>query len=88
MADDDPELAALSEQLTRIAAAPHSQIARLEAAFLLLAAHREPAQLFGALGRLVHAVLPSELERRNRAGHQDRGLGLNRHDDGSGWHVH
>ena len=59
----------------------------MEAAVLVLARHLEPAQLPDALGQLIDAVLPHELERRAARGHDHLGFGLRRKDDGSGWII-
>ena len=85
LADDDPRLDALVGQLDGIAAEPVSQLARLEAAFLVLAAHVEPGLLPSGLARLVDALLPNELEKRAEDAHSDRGFHLRRKSDGSGW---
>jgi hypothetical protein len=59
----------------------------LEAAFVLLAGRLEPHALPDALRTLVDACLPNELEKRAADGHANRGFGLRRNADGSGWHV-
>ncbi len=87
LADDDPRLAALRTDLDRIAHGPAGQLARLEAGFVLLAQQLEAAQLPGALGQLVDALLPNELERRAEDGHRNRGFGVKLKEDGSGWRV-
>ena len=87
LADDDPRLDRLVRDLTDVAGRPVGQLARLEAAFVLLAQHVEPAQLAPALAMLVDARLPNELERRAEDGHRNRGFGLRRKKDGSGWRV-
>ena len=86
-AEHDPELTALTEHLQQIAATTSTGIARLEGAFLLLAAHLEPGHLRPALAQLVDAVLPVQLEDRAERAHQQRGLKLVRHADGSGWTI-
>jgi len=85
--DDDPRLTALLAEPAEIVQRPASQLARLEAGFVLLARHLEPAQLPGALGQLVDALLPNELEKRAEDGHANRGFGLRLNDDGSGYRV-
>jgi hypothetical protein len=85
--DRDAELTALTTQLTELAGSPQTAIARLEAAFLVLAAHLEPAHLRAALDRLVGALLPVQLEDRAQRAHEQRGLKLVRNTDGSGWTV-
>jgi hypothetical protein len=88
LADDDPRpgVAAGAARLgswTTLC----SQLARLEAAFVLLAEHLEPALLPDALGTLVDACLPNQLEKRAADAHANRGFGLRRNADGSGWHI-
>jgi hypothetical protein len=85
--DDDPRLSELVAELSEISCWPVSQHSRLEAGFVLLAAHVESAQLPPALARLVDALLPNELERRAEGGERARGLRLYRKDDGSGWLI-
>ena len=85
--DDDPRLPALLDDLDGIVTLPASQYVRLEAAFVLLARLVEPAALPGALGQLVDALLPDELERRAEAGHAGRGFGMRLKDDGSGYLI-
>ncbi len=58
LADDDPRLQQLLDDLADIVERPVSQLARLEAGFVLLAQHLEPHLLPGALGELVDALLP------------------------------
>lgn len=87
LADDGPRLVALLADVASILDRPESQIARLEAAFVLLAEHLEPAALPDALGRLVDAALPYELEKKAADGHDNRGFGLRLNSDGSGWHL-
>ena len=85
--ETDPVLVALTGQLQQIWAAERPELARLEAAFLVLARHVEPGQLPGCLGLLVDALLPGQLQDRARAGHHRRGLQLVRLCDGSGWRL-
>ncbi len=87
LADDDPRLAVLLEALAQIVESPTGELARLEAAFVLLAEHLEPALLPDALGTLVDACLPNELEKRAADAHSNRGFGVRRNGDGSGFHV-
>jgi hypothetical protein len=87
LADDDPRVTALTDQLVEVAERDAGQLARLEAAFVLLAREVEPALLPAALGMLVDALLPNELERRAADGEQDRGVTLARKPDGSGWKI-
>jgi hypothetical protein len=85
LADDDVRLVRLVTDLQEIAARPVSQHARLEAAFLALAARVEPGQLSDALGLLVDALLPNELAARAEDAHRDRSLILTRDD--TGWDL-
>jgi hypothetical protein len=47
----------------------------------------EPTQLPGALGRLVDALLPNQLEKRAQDAHANRAFTLHRKHDGSGWLI-
>jgi len=85
LADDHPLLAPLYDDLHKIYTAPQPDLARLEAAFLLLARHIEPHHLQRALACLVDAVLPSQLADRADDSHQERSLDLIRDVDASGW---
>lgn len=87
LADDDDRLRGLRDRLLGIAGRPDSQQARLEAAFIELAGHVELAFLTPALGRLLDAVLPVDLEGRGADGHAHRGFGMVRKADGSGWTI-
>lgn len=73
LAEDDPRLAGLVEELDRIAhpATLPTELARLEAAFVLLALQIEPAQLPDALGMLVDALLPVQHAERAEQGPAD-----------------
>lgn len=87
--EDDPRLLELVEELDRIA---HpfllpTQLARLEAAFVLLATRIEPGLLPDALGMLVDAVLPVQLAERAEKAHDARGVTLTPNSDGSGWTI-
>jgi hypothetical protein len=85
VADDDPRVLELHTQLSEISCWPTSQLARLEAAFVLLAQHVPADQLPGALGQLVDALLPNELERRAARAADEAKLSLQPNADGSGW---
>ncbi|TAL16304.1 MAG: DUF222 domain-containing protein [Frankiales bacterium] len=85
--DDDPRLTELIDLLAQVQASGASQIARLEAAFVLLATRLEPGQLPHALRMLTDALLPNELEKRAARGEDEAGLTLVPKDDGSGWRV-
>ena len=88
--DPSEELAVLEGVLRDIVLSPAaedpvcgpSQIARLEAAFLVVAQWVEPHQLVSALGLLVGALLPVELEARAARAYAERGLRLVRRGDG------
>jgi hypothetical protein len=62
--DDDPRVVELAAQLSEVSCWPTSQLARLEAAFVLLAQHLPGTHLRAGLALLVDALLPSELEQR------------------------
>jgi hypothetical protein len=83
--DDDPRLIQLIGELASIVEAPTSQLARLEAGFVLLARRVEAALLPDALGRLVDALLPNVLEKKAADGYEARGFTLTRKSDGSGF---
>jgi len=87
LADDDPRLTELADQLSEISCWPTSQLSRLEAAFVLLARSIPTGQLRDALALLVDALLPAELERRAVRGREQAGLVLRKKDDGSGWLI-
>ena len=87
IADTDPRLGRLVAELAQIADRPDTALARLEAAFLLLARELEPASLAGALERLVDACLPQMLQDDADRAHRDRELLLTRNYTGSGWTV-
>jgi len=85
--DDDPRLSALTAELVAIATRPSSQTDRLEAGFLVLAGRVEPHALTLALGRLLDAVLPLQLQARSTDSHDRRGFTLRRNSDGAGWTI-
>jgi len=85
LADDDPLLVWLSASLAEIAQRPASQLARLEAALVVVARHVEAQLLPSALARLTDALLPNELERRVAEGGRRRAFDLRERDDGSGY---
>lgn len=85
LADDDPRLDTIVTTLAELVEAPLSQLDRLERGFVLLAEQLEPPQLPDALGRLVDALLPNELERQAERGHDERGFTLTPKGDGSGF---
>lgn len=81
----DRRLKKLSAELTRICFEPTSATERLEAAFVVLALHLEPAHLRPALAILTDALLPVQLQVRSDRADADRGLVLVRKPGGSGW---
>ena len=83
--DDDPRVSELTAQLSEISCWPTSQLARLEAAFVLLAQHLPALNLSAAIGLLVDALLPNELEKRAARGADQAQLSLRPNADGSGW---
>ena len=87
LADDDPALAGLLAEAARLHALDGTDRERIEAAFTWLAGEVGPRALAGPLEELVLAVLPSELEDRDRAGRDRRSLELRPLRDGSGWDV-
>ena len=86
--DDDPPILELHAQLSEISCWPTSQLARLEAAFVLLAQHLDATSLPGGLGMLVDALLPNEFEKRAARGADEAFLTLRPNSDGSGWLLH
>ena len=85
LGDDDPRVRELHAQLSEISCSPTSQLARLEAALVLLAQHLPAGHLPAALGQLVDALLPNELEKRAAKAADDARLTLRPNADGSGW---
>ncbi len=83
--DDDSRVSELLATLSEISCSPTSQLARLEAAFVLLAQHVPAGSLPGALAMLVDALLPNELEKRAARAADDAQLSLRPNADGSGW---
>jgi hypothetical protein len=86
--DEDPLLRRLLIELHDIATRPLAQLARLEAAFLVLARHVERGQLKAALGVLVDAVLPNELAKRSEDSEHNRHLDLRLDQEQACWEVH
>src|SRR4051812_22020539 len=70
--EDDPRLMSLIEELASIAAQPVAELRRLEAAFIVLARHVEPAALKGALELLSAALLPNLLAQQAEDDHINR----------------
>lgn len=87
VADDDPRTVELAAQLSEVSCWPTSQLARIEAGLVLLAAHLPAGALRAALAELVDALLPNELERKARQAEDDRRLLLRPHDDRPGGHL-
>jgi hypothetical protein len=85
--DTDPRVRQWYQQLSEIAGRPGGDLARLDAAFTLLAQHVEYAQLGPALALLVDAVLPMQLEDAAAQGHANRAGSITLNPDGSGYHV-
>jgi hypothetical protein len=85
--DDDPRLEPLVSATEQILAQGGSDLARLEAAFTLLAEQVPLPALTGCLDELVLAVVPSLLEDRARRGLDNAGICVQLKDDGSGWRV-
>jgi len=83
--DTHPLLDRLRTELADIADRPSSALARLEAAFLVLAREVEPDQLTAALDMLVDATLPLQLQDAADRAHRDRGFTLTRNYGGAGW---
>jgi hypothetical protein len=83
--DQDPRVRELVAELSEISCWPTSQLARLEAGFVLLAEHLPAGSLAGALAQLVDALLPNELEKRAARAAEDAQLTLRPNADGSGW---
>jgi hypothetical protein len=83
--DEDRRVAELVAQLSEISCWPTSQLARLEAAFVLLAEQIPGQDLAAAVGLLVDALLPNELEKRAARGADAATLTLRPNADGSGW---
>jgi hypothetical protein len=83
--DDDPRVVELAAQLSEISCWPTSQLARLEAAFVLLAQQLPGTELRAALGLLVDALLPDELEKRAARAADEAQVSLRPNSDGSGW---
>ena len=83
----DPLARRLHDALTAVADRRTGELDRLTEAFVLLASHVEPGDLPHALGQLLDALLPNELERRAEDAHEQRGLRMRLKEDGSGWLI-
>jgi hypothetical protein len=84
LADDDPRIVALHGRLQEIWSAPLPQTTRLESAFVQLTGWMSGDLLRRALGQLVDALLPNELEQRSQEAENNRGITIRRHHDRSG----
>ena len=87
LAADDPRLLALQARVDQILEAGGPELARLEAAFTLLAEQVPLPALTGLLDELLVSLVPSILEARAEAGREAAGLVLHRRSDGSGWRM-
>ena len=85
--DDDPRLQRIIGRAQRLLALEGTQLERLEHAMVWLAEAIAPRALAGALDEIVVAVLPSQLEERDRKGQERRGLSITELPDGQGWHL-
>jgi hypothetical protein len=85
LADDDPRVGELRDVLSEVSCSPTSQLARLEAAFVLLAQHLPAGCLAGALSMLVDALLPNELDKRAAKAADAAQVTLRPNADRSGW---
>lgn len=79
--------AALQRQAIEVLRRPVGQLARVEAALLLVAAHVEPQQLAGAVGALADALLPAQLAEREERARERRSLSLQWQQDSSRWSL-
>ena len=84
---NDPDHHALRTLMGQLADAPLSAADRLEAGFVHLAQHLEPALLRAALDLLVDALLPNQHAKRARDAHHQRGFGLTLNHDKTGWQL-
>ena len=83
----DPRVLDLVDALQAIADSARSGAERLEQGLLVLADHVPAVALPGAVGLLMDALLPQQLDERADRAHRERGLSLTRNPDGSGWHL-
>ncbi|MDX6197732.1 MAG: hypothetical protein QOJ79_883 [Actinomycetota bacterium] len=82
--EGDPRLRRLLTELVAIQTGGGGQVDRVEAAFVALATRVDRAALKQALGELVDALLPQQLEDRAEQVHEERGAVLIRNLDGVG----
>jgi hypothetical protein len=87
LTDDDPLLVLLLDQVEAINRDQETETGKVEAAFTLLAEHLHDRQLRDALAQQLDALLPSELEARAEAAHQERGISFEPALDGSGGRI-
>ncbi|MCU1589410.1 MAG: hypothetical protein JWP11_666 [Frankiales bacterium] len=87
LSDDDLRLRRLLAEMVAVQASGASQAARVEEAFVALAARVELRSLPPALEQLVDALLPQRLEDLAAKAHARRGLALQRNLDGVGWRL-
>jgi hypothetical protein len=74
--DNDPRLRRLWSVLRQISLRQVSEVERVEAAFVEMAARLEGQHLRDALDQLIDALLPLQLEDKNDRAHRNRGLAL------------
>ncbi|MEO6204731.1 MAG: DUF222 domain-containing protein, partial [Mycobacteriales bacterium] len=84
LADDDPRVQTLIEEVTGILRSGRSEVERVEAAFVALAQRVESRLLRGCLDQLIDALLPVQLEERAEKTHERRGLAMLRNEGGGG----
>jgi hypothetical protein len=85
--EDDPRLSALLAATETIVASVDTDLGKLEAAFVLLAAQLPTHLLPAALGQQLDALLPDTLEDRAERAHQSRKLTLHSHPDHPGGDI-
>lgn len=85
--DADPALPALIADLQALLRSGDSELVVLEGAFLLLARQVEPGQLAGCLALLTDALLPLQLQAREKTGHDRRAVRLVRRPDRAGFRL-
>lgn len=87
-ASDAPaRLHSLRQELAELNGNGRTQVARWEAALIVLARESDPVLLGSAIGMLVDALLPDEHRKRAERAEQDRGLDLHQNALGSGWFI-
>ena len=83
----DPRVVSFVDELQTVADGAGSGKERLERGLLVLARQVPAVALPGAVGLLMDALLPQQLQDRGDRAHRDRCLLLTRNLDGSGWHL-